>query len=340
MRCLEITGPYQMRIIERDSPVPGKGEALLKVFYGGICGSDLGLYRGSMNDYATYPRTPGHEISAEIIEIGPNNEHLKKGMLVTMNPYFNCGECYSCRRGYVNCCTENQTMGLAREGGFAEYITMPTERLYDGRGLGAKSLALIEPFCISYHAVKRGNVKPGDKVLIVGAGTIGMGALITAKQIGAEVYVCNVSEKKLEIAQKLGADGVIFNDDNATFRSKVDALTDGNGFDVTIEAAGQPATMLNCIEAAAHRGRVVEVGITNKPTELIFNIVERKELEIYGSRNSMKEDFVELIDMARSGKINLEALVTGECSMEEAPAIFERLDKRVGFNLKTLIKFN
>lgn len=339
MRCLEATGPYQMRVVDREMPTPKAGEALLKVLYGGICGSDLGLYRGSMNDYATYPRTPGHEIAAEIIQIEKNNRQLNAGMLVTMNPYFNCGECYSCHRGYVNCCTINQTMGLAREGGFAEYITMPVDRLYDGKGLGARSLALVEPFSISYHAVKRGRVQAGDKVLIVGAGTIGMGALLIAKQLGAEVYISNVSEKKLEFAQQLGADGVIFNDDNNTFSEKAGALTDGNGFDVTIEAAGQPSTMLNCIEAAAHRGRVVEVGITSKPTELIFNVIEKKELEIYGSRNAVKEDFTELIDMARSGKINLESLVTGECTLEEAPAMFEHLDKRVSLNLKTLIKF-
>ncbi|MPM31668.1 L-galactonate-5-dehydrogenase [bioreactor metagenome] len=339
MKCLQVTAPRQMRIFEREVPAPAEGEALLKVLYGGICGSDLGLYRGSMNDYATYPQIPGHEIAAEILEVGRNSQGFAPGMLVTLNPYFNCGECYSCRRGYVNCCMENQTMGLAREGGFSEYITMPIERLYSGNGLGPRALALVEPFCISYHAVKRGKVGPGDRVLIVGAGTIGMGALLAAKQLGAEVYVCNVSEKKLELAQKLGADGVIFNNDQSTFREKVDALTNGDGFDVTIEAAGQPSTMLNCIEAAAHRGRVVEVGITSRSTELIFNIIEKKELEIYGSRNATAQEFTEVIALACAGKINLETLVTGECTLEEAPAMFERLDKRVGFNLKTLIKF-
>lgn len=339
MRCIEVPEPRHMRITHREVPIPKEGEALLQVHYGGICGSDLGLYRGNMSDYAKYPMIPGHEIAAKIIEIHGESGELHPGELVTLNPYFNCGQCYSCRRGYVNCCTNNQTMGLAREGGFAEYITMPVERLYSGKGLDARKLVLVEPLCISYHAVKRGRVKPGDKVLIVGAGTIGMGALMTAKQLGAEVYVCNVTEKKLEFAQKLGADGVIYNDDDRTFREKVDVLTDGNGFDVTIEAAGQPATMLNCIEAAAHRGRVVEVGITNKPTELVFNVVEKKELEIIGSRNAMREDFLELIDMICSGKLQAESLVTGECSVEEAPEMFERLDKRVGFNLKTLIKF-
>lgn len=339
MRCIEMTAPYQMQIVEKPCPIPAEGEALLKVIYGGICGSDLGLYRGSMNGYATYPRVPGHEIAAEIVSVDPNEFGLKEGMLVTMNPYFNCGTCYSCRRGYVNCCVENQTMGLAREGGFAEYIIMPVERLYPGNGLDARRLALIEPFCIGYHALKRGRVTPRDKVLIVGAGTIGMGALLTAKQMGAKVYVANVTEKKLELAQRLGADGVIYNDNNETFRSKVEALTDGEGFDVVIESAGQPSTVLNCLDAATHRGRIVEVGITNKPTEVIFSIVEKKELEILGSRNSMKEDFLELIELARFGKLNMEAIVTDECTMEEAPDMFEKIDKHIGFNLKTLIRF-
>lgn len=339
MRCIEMTAPYQMQIVEKAVPVPKEGEALLRVLYGGICGSDLGLYRGSMDGYATYPRVPGHEIAAEIVEIGENPAGLKAGTLVTMNPYFNCGKCYSCSRGYVNCCTNNQTMGLGCEGGFAEYITMPTDRLYPGNGLDARRLALIEPFCISYHALKRGRVKPQERVLIVGAGTIGMGALLNAKQMGAKVYVANVTEKKLELAQRLGADGVIYNDDDATFRSKVDALTDGNGFDVVVEAAGQSSTMLNCLDAVAHRGRVVEVGINNRPTEVLFSMVEKKEMEILGSRNAMREDFLELIDLARYGKLNVEAIVTGECGLDEAPAMFEKLDKHTGFNLKTLIRF-
>lgn len=171
-RSIRINAPGEVEIIRTEIPAPGKDEALLKVLYGGICGSDLGSYRGTFA-YFDYPRIPGHEFSAEIVEIDEENAYgLKKGMIVTCNPYYNCGKCYSCQRGLVNCCEHNETLGCQRDGAFSDYVVMPLERIYDGKGLPARTLALIEPFCISYHGVKRADLKAGDKVLVTGAGTI------------------------------------------------------------------------------------------------------------------------------------------------------------------------
>ena len=184
MKSVYINAPGEVEIKEIDMPVRKEGEALLKVLYGGICGSDLGSYKGTFA-YFDYPRIPGHEFSAEIVEIGENSQGLKPGMVVTCNPYFNCGHCYSCSHGIVNACMDNQTMGCHRDGAFCEYITMPVERIYDGKGLDAKVQAAIEPFCISYHGVSRADVKEGDKVLVVVAGTMGVLAAISAKAKGA-----------------------------------------------------------------------------------------------------------------------------------------------------------
>ena len=152
MKAIYIEEPGKVVIREIEMPRRKSGEALLKVLYGGICGSDLGSYRGTFA-YFAYPRIPGHEFAAEIVEIDDNDRGLKPGMIVTCNPYFNCGHCYSCERGIVNACMDNQTMGCQRDGAFCEYITMPIERVYDGKGLPPKVLAAIEPFCISYHGV-------------------------------------------------------------------------------------------------------------------------------------------------------------------------------------------
>ena len=123
MKAICIDEPGKVTIHEQEMPVRKPGEALLKMLYGGICGSDLGSYRGA-NFYITYPRTIGHEFSAVVVET--DSPSLRPGQLVTCNPYFNCGACYSCRRGFVNCCVNNQTMGVQREGAFADYITVPT----------------------------------------------------------------------------------------------------------------------------------------------------------------------------------------------------------------------
>ena len=145
MKAMYIDAPGQVSIKDVEMPVRKEGEVLLKILYGGICGSDLGSYRGTFA-YFDYPRIPGHEFSAEVIEADENNAYgIKPGMIVTCNPYFNCGHCYSCEHGIVNACMDNQTMGCQRDGAFQEYITMPIERVYDGKGMDAKTLAAIEP---------------------------------------------------------------------------------------------------------------------------------------------------------------------------------------------------
>ena len=122
MKTVWIEEPFKIEVTDTQMPVPKEGEALLKVLYCGICGADVASYTGNQ-PFTTYPRIPGHEFSAQIVSIPENEKGLKAGDIVTANPYFNCGTCYSCKRGYVNCCTDNQTMGVQRDGSFREYIT-------------------------------------------------------------------------------------------------------------------------------------------------------------------------------------------------------------------------
>lgn len=339
MKTIIINKPGDVNIIDTPKPVRKKGEALLKVLYGGICGSDLGTYRGTFA-YASYPRIPGHEFSAEIVEIDENDRNLKPGMIVTCNPYFNCTKCYSCQRGLVNCCTSNETLGAQRDGVFSEYITMPIERIYDGKGLPAKTLALIEPFCISYHGVSRADVKAGDNVLVIGAGTIGVLAAVAAKAKGAKVYISDVAEKKMNYAvETFGLDGGILNDSHENFIQRVEEITGGNYFDVTIEAVGLPSTFLNCIEAAAYGARVVQIGVGKKNVDFDFTLLQKKELNVFGSRNALKKDFLELIDLVKSGKVDLEKIVTNTYSLDEADKAFSDFDKNAASMLKIVIKF-
>lgn len=130
MKQVLIEEPFKVRVRQdAEVPNPKVGEALLQVMYCGICGADLASYTGNQ-PFTTYPRVPGHEFSARIVDIPENDKGLKPGDIVTCNPYFNCGKCYSCRRGFVNCCTDNQTMGVQRDGSFQEYITMPVQRIF------------------------------------------------------------------------------------------------------------------------------------------------------------------------------------------------------------------
>lgn len=338
MKSIEITKPGQISVNQIPVPVPKKGEALLKVRYCGICGADVSSYTGNQ-PFTTYPRIPGHEFSAEIAEIAPNDKGLKIGDLVTANPYFNCGSCYACKRGIVNACTDNQTMGVQRDGSFSEYITMPIERIISGGSLSAKELALIEPFAISCHALSRGNVKAGDNVLVIGAGPIGLFALIKAKAMGANVVVADVLENRLKLAVSYGADMVIQcgKDDLA---EKAATFTRGNGFDVCVEACGLPETFLNCIDLAAHGANLILIGNGKRETTFLHSILLKKELNVFGSRNAYTKDFEELISLVETGTVDLLKMVSGVYSVEEAPVAFEALAHNDGTLAKLLVKIS
>ena len=338
MKTILISQPKHIDIIEEPIPQPKEGETLLKMVVGGICGSDLGVYRGTMA-YGAYPRIPGHEFAAQIVKINGDSMGFSKGQLVTANPYFNCGHCYSCQRGFVNCCTDNKTMGVQRDGAFSEYFVVPTDRLVDSGGLPAETLAVIEPFCISYHGIQRADMKPGENVLIIGGGTIGILALLAAKTKGAKVYVCDVAQEKLDKALTFGADGILLNQNPEQFKDKVNALTNGNGFDVSVEAVGMPSTFQNAVDAAAYRGRVILLGISKRSLDFNFTVIQTKELSVMGSRNAFTQDFKDLIDLVKRENIDLQKVVTNSYHFTEAETAFHDFDHNQGEMLKVSLRF-
>ena len=337
MKAICIEEPGKVVIKEIEKPVRKKGEALLKVLYGGICGSDLNTYRGG-NAYVKYPRVPGHEFSAKIVEIDENDLGLKEGMVVTANPYFNCGSCYACRKGLVNACADNKTMGVQRDGAFCEYITMPVERIIPGGGLSPRHLALIEPFSISQHALSRCEVKKGDRVLVVGAGPIGLFALLAAKAKGAEVTSCDILDGRLEKAKAFGADHTV----NAAAPDEGDALaavTGGDGFDVCVEACGRSETFLSCIEHACQGANIILIGNGKTETTFLHSILLKKELNVFGSRNAFTRDFEHLIALAAQGGIDLDSMISAEYSFTDAAKAFDALTHNDGSLEKVLLRF-
>ena len=336
MKTVFIDEPFKIDVREIEKPVPGEGEALLKVRYCGICGADVASFTGNQ-PFTTYPRIPGHEFSAEIVSIPENDKGLKPGDIVTANPYFNCGGCYSCKRGFVNCCTDNQTMGVQRDGSFREYIVMPVERIYDGKGLSARELALVEPFTISYHALHRAKVKPSDKVLVVGAGPIGLFATIAAKAQGAEVYVADILDGRLEKALHFGANGTINSKDKDIVK-ETERITDGNGFDVCVEACGQDVTFLSCIDCAAFAGNIILIGNGKKQTTFLHSVLLKKELNVFGSRNSLPADFKAVIDLIASGKVNVNDMVSAVYPIDKVADAFDALTHNDGSLSKVLIQ--
>lgn len=336
MKAIKIIEPFKVEIDDVPMPKLKDGEALLKIKYCGICGADVASYTGNQ-PFTTYPRIPGHEFSAEIVQIGENDRGFKVGDIVTANPYFNCNECYSCKRGIVNACTDNQTMGVQRDGAFCEYFAMPIERIIDGKGLTAKELALIEPFSISCHALSRAQVKKGDNLLIMGAGPIGLFVLIKAKAMGANVMIADLLDNRLELAKEYGADKTV-NTKNENIIDASKEFTSGNMFDVCVEACGSSVTFLNCIDCAATGANIILIGNGKTETTFLHSVILKKELNIFGSRNAFTRDFEELIDLVKDGKANVMKMVSGVYDMDDAQTAFESLAHNDGTLAKLLIK--
>lgn len=335
MKAVVINEPYHVSITDMDMPIPKEGEALLQILYCGFCGADVASYTGNQ-PFTTYPRVPGHEFSARIVSVPKNDKGLMAGDVVTCNPYFNCGACYSCKRGYVNCCTDNQTMGVQRDGVYQEYIAMPIERIFKGKGLDAQTLALVEPFCIGYHGLSRCNIKKTDRVLVVGGGPIGIFAMLSAKAKGAKVYVCDVLRGRLDIALQMGADGVCHSKET-DLEAFAKGVVGEDGFDVCVECCGLPETFLTCIERAAFAGQLILIVNGKRETTFLHSALLKKELNVYGSRNAFSQDFEKVIDLLVNGKVDLSPMISRSYPIDEAKEAFEALCHNDGQLMKVLL---
>lgn len=336
MKSIQVTAPGTVQVVEASVPRPAPGEALLRVRYAGICGSDIQTFRGTQ-PFASYPRVPGHEFSAEIVEINGPSADFSIGDVVTGVPYFEDGTCYSCRRGLLNACVHNETMGVHRDGAFQELITMPLGRLHRARGVDPRDLAIVEPFSIGYHAMLRAEVAEGERVLVLGAGAIGLLTMLAARTRGAEVWIADVVASRLEVAMTLGAAGTV--DLSAkTIDSVVQAATDGDGFDVVFEATGLPVSFLNAIEAAAVGARLVLIGNGTREVTLNQSTLIKKELNVLGSRNSAGV-FETLINLLEREAVDVSPLRTKVVPLTEAEQALEDAAAGATDEIKVLIEF-
>ena len=230
-----------MKVVEMETPQCRPDEVLLKIHYVGFCGSDLNTWRG-LNLMAKPQVIPGHEIGAEIVGTGSEvPATLRKGMIVTVNPYTNCGVCSACRIRRYNACEHNETLGVQRDGAMREYIALPWQKIIPVGDITPAHAALIEPMSVGFHAVSRAQAVDTDVVMIIGCGMVGVGAVIRSLLRGSKVIACDVDDEKLEIVKRLGADFTI-NSAKENVHERLMELTDNMGPNIVIEAVGSPAT--------------------------------------------------------------------------------------------------
>lgn len=317
MKAWTITEAGKMEEVTREKPVAGKGDVLLKVGVVGYCGSDLNTFRG-LNPMVSYPRIPGHEIGATIVEAGDGvDPQWSPGRKVLVIPYTNCGECAACRQGRFNCCQHNQTLGVQRDGALTEYIVAPQEKLLASETLSLAELAMVEPLTVGFHAVDRAGVEDRDVVAVFGCGAIGLGAIAGAAERGARVIAIDIDDDKLALARKAGATEVV-NSAKENLHERLQSLTDGHGPEVMIEAVGLPQTFRACVEEVGFAGRVVYIGYAKAPVEYETKYFVQKELDILGSRNATPTDFQRVITMLEAGRFPVEEALTRSVPFDQA----------------------
>ena len=316
--CLE--SPENIGIKEIEKPSPKAGEALIRVKAMGICGSDIGAYRGT-NPLVSYPRIIGHEIAGEVVEIPENDRGVKPGDRVILDPYLYCGKCYPCSINRTNCCEDLKVLGVQTEGGMAEYIAHPANMLIAvPDSVAWEHIPLAEPVTIALHAIHRTRVKAGEHVAINGAGAIGLLIALCAKAYGAEPIVIDLVEERLKFArEELGIKHTINLKEQDLIESIRD-ITGGRMAEVVCEASGASAAIRNTLDMVSYAGRIAFTGWPSGETSLPTTMITKKEIDIVGARTSAGE-FDEAIELMVSGKVPAYKILSKTVSMEDVPDI-------------------
>lgn len=317
MKALICQEPGALKLIDIAEPQRQENEVLLRIRRVGICGTDYHILGGTQ-PYLSYPRIMGHELGAEIVE-APAGSGLIPGTTAVVIPYIACGECRACKRGLTNCCRRIGVLGVHRDGGMAEYITVPVQNVVAAPELTLDQAAMVEFLAIGAHGIRRGAVQPDDRVLVVGAGPIGIAATIFARARGAEVTVMDLRQDRLDFAQReLGATHTVTAGPDA--KAQLEAITEGEFFDVVIDATGHPPSMNAGLFYLGQGGRYVLLSIV--PADISFPDPEfhKRETTLIASRNALPDDFAEVMRAMAAGIVPTTALASHRATLAEGAA--------------------
>lgn len=323
MKALQLLEPQQWRQIETaEPPSPGPGEALVRVHRVGVCGTDYSGFLGKM-PFFSYPRIPGHELGVEVLAVAPDVTGIAAGDRCSVEPYINCQNCIACRTGHPNCCLHHQTLGVHCDGGLRPHFLVPARKLHVSRSLQMEQLALVETLAIGCHAVNRGAPQPGENILVIGAGPIGLSAIEFAKLSGARVFVLDINEQRLEFVRTvMGVPDIILATGDGSELKALEAATTGDLAQVVIDATGSNRSMSNALNYVGFAGRLVFVGITTQDVSFPHPLMHRREMTLLASRNALASDFKRIITLIEEGQINTQPWITHEAQFEEVPQVF------------------
>lgn len=329
--------PKEIVFHDIEKPIPQKGQVLIRMMRLGICGSDIHVYHGT-HPFTSYPITQGHEVSGVIEAVGPEVTALKVGQRVTVQPQVVCGECYPCRHGKYNLCEKLKVMGFQTTGMASEYFAVDAEKvLVLPENVGYDEGAMLEPLAVAVHAVRRfGEIKGAD-VAVLGAGPIGNLVAQVAKGMGARrVLITDVSDYRLELAQKCSADYVA----NTRSTDFGDAMLNAFGpdkADVIYDCAANDITMGQAIRYARKGSTIILVGVYAGMAHVDLAVLNDHELDLNTTMMYRQEDFETAIALVNEKKVQLRLLMSKHFAFKDFPAAYRYIDENREKTMKVLI---
>ncbi len=314
MKSVVCESPGDLRLSFKPVPEAAANEVLLRVRRIGVCGTDMHIFRGTQ-PFLAYPRVMGHELSGEVVT-APAGSGLAPGDEVFVMPYLSCGDCVACRKGRTNCCTRIQVLGVHRDGGMAEYLAIPAQFVLKTEGISLDDAAMLEFLAIGMHAVRRGAVTAGQRVLVVGAGPIGVAVALFAALKGAQVTVLDARADRLGFCR----DVLKVSHTVTAGEGDIDALreiTGGDFFDAVFDATGNIKAMERGLDFVAHGGSYVLVSIVPERISFADPEFHKRETTLLGSRNATVEDFREVLAAMKAGLVPTRAMNTHRATLDE-----------------------
>lgn len=341
MRAIQIAERETLRHIEIDEPgKPAMGQALVRTHRMGVCGTDISCYLGKF-PFFDFPRIPGHELGVEVLAVGEGVHNVAVGDRCSVEPYMNCGTCYACRRGAINCCQSLKVIGVMTDGGLCDSFLVRADKLHTSATLTFDQLALVETLAIGCHANDRGAPVGGDHALIVGMGPIGLATLEFARLTDATISVMDMNPDRLEfVSEQYGIENTILFSGDGSEIDRMRTLTGGDMYQVVTDATGNRHSMSGVFAYLAPTGRIVYVGITTDEITFRHPAMHRPEASILASRNALPKDFRRIIGLIEDGTINTDAWITHRIGFADVVNQFESLTKPETGVIKAIIEVN
>jgi alcohol dehydrogenase len=339
MRAIQISEPKQLRLIDiPEPPSPGPGMALVRTHRMGVCGTDISCYLGKF-PFFDFPRIPGHELGVEVLALGSDVEHLSIGDRCSVEPYMNCGTCYACRKGASNCCVQLKVIGVMTDGGLCDRFLIRADKLHPSKKLSMDQLALVETLAIGCHACQRSGANAKDRVLLIGAGPIGIATLEFVRLTGAEITVMDMNPDRLEFVQRTyGIQNLIQVSSEDSGLEAAKRITQQDLYSVVFDATGNRHSMSSAFQFVAPTGTLVYVGITQDEISFKHPVLHRPEINLLASRNALPKDFPYIIGLIESGTIQTDPWITHRTRFEEVVRDFDSFTRPENRVLKAVIE--